>query len=374
MAKRGIKRGYLYQKGGWWYLRSQVDGRKISEALKTKDKAEAEAIRRERMAGVIDWDSRIKAMEMQLARLKGEHKQKPVKVSELLGKYWNHPDRYPGSRRILQRVFDLLQKWLRDDPEAGKIDAELGCRFINAMASYGLKKPSLIMYVGALARVWRTVLPDLPVPWRVQYVKRNFRYDVIKHRRLTVKECRDLFNHAEKDGKEMQGIFLLAYSTGLRLKDCCMLTWGAIDFDSEFLNVTPFKTRLTRSIALKIPMTNELKLWLWETKEKAFRKEYDDFVFPDMAAEYQKPSNGRVNYRIKKVFRNADVYATESGTASFHSFRVTWQSRADDAMVSRVITRNVLGHNSSSMSDAYSQLDLQITKNEVRRAVEPLIG
>ena len=368
--------GHLYQrgKGGWWYLRRMIQGVVHTEALFTQDFMEAERIRRERAAGVVDTATKIRALEIELAKLKGEAiRSRYPQLADMADAYASHPDRWPGCQQRIADVCKALAAWYPKAP-MDRIDRAQAGAFLAYMAHRKTRpctQGTLVAHVSNLARVWRVLAPELQNPWSVRYVRLHFPVNSWTHRRLTIEECRAIYLSAAPG--EERGVILTGYSTGLRLKDVCLLRWGSVDVERKLVRVIPAKTARHKTAPLEIPCTQELADWLALWKAASFRTEAEHYVFPTWAATYMRRRDF-ATLRLRRIFRRAGVKDTQDGKASFHSFRTTWQTQADEALVSRVISRKVLGHSSMSMSDTYSRLDVEVAREAVQKAVKPLAG
>jgi len=60
---------------------------------------------------------------------------------------------------------------------------------------------------------------------------------------FTIEEIKILLKHTVDN--EWRGLILIGAYTGLRLKDCARLTWGAVDFQTNQIITTPRKTKTT---------------------------------------------------------------------------------------------------------------------------------
>ena len=94
-------------------------------------------------------------------------------------------------------------------------------------------------------------------------------------------------------------------------------------------------------------------------------------VLPEVAACYRR-NHVYPCKEASRIFRQAKVFNTDAGRASFHSYRTTWQTLNDAAGTSRVIARAVLGHTGAAISDTYSRTDAERARKAVGKAIPRL--
>jgi len=186
------------------------------------------------------------------------------------------------------------------------------------------------------------------------------------YRRLDVAEVRRLHGKAKGNYRLLVA---LGYSTGLRLVDCALLEWPAVDLAGGFLRVIPRKTANRKRRAegggmVTPPILPDVAALLPKAKRKGF-------VMPAVAADYQSQTIGG---KLAKLFDLAKVKDTTAGRASFHSLRVTWMTLNDEAGTSRIVSRAILGHQGAAMSDHYSRADASKARDAVEKAIPRITG
>jgi integrase len=219
-------------------------------------------------------------------------------------------------------------------------------------------------HLKCLRMIWNVLMAGQPNPWSgLRSVKAS---TVTPYRRLAQNEVKALY---AKAAGEYRLLLLIGYTTGLRLVDAATLRWEQVNLKQGYITVVPQKTanRKTKDErgTIRPPIIPILKSALKSSGGSS------GYVMPQVADDYAKEKLGKI---LAKLFADAGVDDNPSGKASFHSLRVTWMSLNDDAGTSRVVSRAVLGHTSSSMSDKYSRLDEKVKREAVAKAIPSIEG
>lgn len=130
---------------------------------------------------------------------------------------------------------------------------------------------------------------------------------------------------------------VLAWNTGMRLGDCAMLRWSAVDFDNAVISLTPHKTKRYNQ-RLEIPITSELSLSLMEVK---LRTGQGEFVFPEMQHLYRRNRHEQLGHAYQRIVERAGVEGN-----SFHCLRGAFVTRMlalgmPVAMLSRITGQSI---------------------------------
>lgn len=227
-----------------------------------------------------------------------------------------------------------------------------------------LSGDSVNTHLMCLRMVWGVVTPAAVSPWAGMRSAKGSAGSL--WRRLTVLEVQALCRVAEP---EYRLLVVLGFTSGLRLVDCALMEWSAVDLELGRLTVKPRKTagRKRRSAGRGVvqpPILPDLRVLLSAVGSR------EGYILPAIAARY---ANGTLGKALAALWDLAGVKATTEGLASFRSLRVTFQSLCDDAAVSRVAIRSVMGHESEAMSDTYSRLDQAAVGKAVGAAI-PALG
>jgi integrase len=171
---------------------------------------------------------------------------------------------------------------------------------------------------------------------------------------------------AVSDG-EWQGLILIGFYTGQRLRDIVKLRWESIDLERQNITFRQQKTA-TRVV---IPIHPELHAYLMGLPAP---DDADAFVFPVLAAKRTSGKSGlsmafvrimeRANVR-GKVLRKPQGKGRTVHSLSFHSLRHSFNSILANAGVAQEIRQKLTGHASAEMNKRYTHHDDVI----LRRAV-----
>ena len=159
-------------------------------------------------------------------------------------------------------------------------------------------------------------------------------------------------------------LFAIGIYTGLRLGDCAMLRWRAVDMTHGILQVVPNKTkRYLHNRPVTIPIHPALMALLKEIPEDS-RKE---FVIPCVAACYRE-SRPKLSSRLKRIFDEAGIETSiriegrqwKAPEATFHSLRHTFVSMSANAGVPLHVVQSIVGHTNVAMTRHYYHEDEKV--------------
>jgi integrase len=191
------------------------------------------------------------------------------------------------------------------------------------------------------------------LPERIKQVKRKV---------FTPAQVQMLINEATPEWKTAM---LLGYYAGLRLSDCVMLTWEAVDFAGGKIVVETRKTG------------DKLEIPLHPTLEKHLSKLAGDTngaLCPVLAAV---PVGGRsgLSKQFLAIMRRAGIGndAVDTGgqrqlsRLSFHALRASFNSGLHNKGVDQELRRKLTGHKSDAMNDRYTQTEIQTMRDAVNK-------
>ncbi|HTX21153.1 MAG TPA: tyrosine-type recombinase/integrase [Candidatus Aquilonibacter sp.] len=191
------------------------------------------------------------------------------------------------------------------------------------------------------------------LPERIKQVKRKV---------FTPAQVQMLINEATPEWKTC---VLLGYYAGLRLSDCVMLTWEAVDFAGEKLVVETHKTGET----LEIPLHPTLKAHL-----SKLAGDTNGAICPALAAV---PVGGRsgLSKQFLAIMRRAGIGndAVDTGgqrqlsRLSFHALRASFNSTLHNKGVDQELRRKLTGHKSDAMNDRYTRTEMQTLRDAVNK-------
>src|SRR5262245_39837407 len=166
--------------------------------------------------------------------------------------------------------------------------------------------------------------------------------------------------------EDWRGMIMLAYFTGLRLRDCSELRWSAVDLDARIIGVTTRKTRKT----VTVPIHPQFDAWL----EKQTRGIGKAPVFPTLAGKAGSGKSG-LSMQFKRIMERAGIKgrllreATGEGRSqsslSFHSLRHSFNAALANAGVGVELRQELTGHSSVEMNRLYTHPDIEVKRAAV---------
>ena len=186
------------------------------------------------------------------------------------------------------------------------------------------------------------------------------------------------------NGEEWGLLFEVAYHTGLRLKDVCLLKWEEVDLDEGAkIQKNTAKTGKEVCIPLFPPLLAELKARRDELLGGILESvtgtpaDMPVYVMPNLAKRYNSgESAGNIEGTIKQLFDMAipgsKVRVAQDGRSykkSFHSFRVFLASRLGASGCPFMVATQILGH-SAVMFEHYFRKDADLARQYMVKAFE----
>ena len=212
------------------------------------------------------------------------------------------------------------------------------------------------------------------------------------------KEARDVFTHEQlcalvaKASPEWKTAILLAYYSGLRLRDAVSLTWDNVNFDLRQIRYFPRKSNRRRSQAVsaigqvrrpdwKKHVTGQLEGPLMpEVETHMLSLPSSDApaakLCPTLAAKGTGGNRG-LSRMFQRVMAAAGIYSDRGvekrgkgrqfKTLGFHSLRHTFVSELANADIPADVRRQISGHNDEKIHERYTHLDLDTKRRAVAR-------
>lgn len=158
---------------------------------------------------------------------------------------------------------------------------------------------------------------------------------------------------------EWQTMILVAFYTGLRLRDCANLTWQNIELHTGTINVLTEKTKRRQVLPLAEPLSRHLQKLAGDNPNAPLcqtlhgknaswlsKQFYDVMVKAKLAKErdHQSTGKGRDGKR-------------EKSQISFHSLRYNTTSALKSSGVSDSVAMDIVGHETASVSRNYTKID-----------------
>jgi len=164
---------------------------------------------------------------------------------------------------------------------------------------------------------------------------------------------------------EIRIIYYLGIYTGQRLKDCVLLRWNRIHLSRRVIEVKQFKTGKEVSLPIA-PQLYELLL-----EAQAYKKDDSDYVCPKVAKRYNHHNQhgkntgaGLVNIDVLRVIRwiGIETSVKVSGRKKavtvygFHSLRHSFASYCAEAGVPKAVVLSILGTDSDIVDKYYTHI------------------
>ena len=366
VRKRGNRNGCIFRKGRTYYLRWMVDGVTLKRSLHTGDRREAEA-EAERILAAYRARDRAEVLANVTARLDGakaelaqiEATNPALRLADVFAAYRVNPNRPQSGEATLSRYeaqTARLVSWMAAHypaaVEVRHVTRPMAAAFLADVAR-AFSANTYNKYASLLRLIWRTVgraARCTSNPW--EGVRRKVQPKTNGRRALTVEELRRVC--APLAG-EMRLLFALGLYTGLRLGDCALLDWGAVDMVRRVIVTVPRKTARTGR-EVEIPLHGELYALLAETPEAARR----GCVLPQTAETYRRDDSA-LSKTIRAVFGRAGIetrgkvegYAHAVAKVGFHSLRHSFVSLMGNAGAPLALVQSIVGHSNPMMTAHY---------------------
>jgi len=397
MAREKGRGNLQKEKSGRYTLRVGINGRRLSRSTGTTDRERAE-----------------KVLERFLAPLGLGATRLP------LAEAWHHYEMSPNRRDIAQVTLDskrnvwmAFARWMEKyhieighlaevtEEAVSEYLAQLRCR--HAATTYN-------NHVCALREVFRLLADKAGVahdPWAGVCLRAD---DSVSRRELAIDEVERLYAAASKAGAEWKLLFMTGIYTGLRLGDCCRLTWENVNLERQVIQVIPEKTKKhAHGRPVTIPIHASLMQALREARDEGWgmRDEAGGRASPraetecpcsdvaltgnaavPAATSYINPTianlylneNWRLDAGLTRIFKAANITMSvrmdgrsrKSVVASFHSLRHTFVSLSANAGVPLPVVQSIVGHCSTAMTRHYYHENEDVLRKAV--SAIPVIG
>lgn len=376
------------EKSGRWTIRVGINGRRLSRSTGTRDRDKAEAFLNRFLAPM-----GLGAIRLPLAEA------------------WHHYEMSPNRRDVAKTtlaskrtMWMCFARWMEQnhieignlaevtETAVGEYLAEFRCH--HSATTYN-------NHVCALREVFRTLAEKAGVthdPWAGVCLRSD---DSVSRRELTLDEVERLYAAASKEGAQWKLLVMVGIYTGLRLGDCCRLSWECVNLERQVIQVIPEKTKKhMHGKPVTIPIHPSLMAELAMVRERGTgnrrrqgcggqdgeradegRETSETGCFVNAAiAELYLTRKWMVAEGLRRIFKMANITMSvrlegrsrKSVVASFHSLRHTFVSLSANAGVPLPVVQSIVGHCSTAMTRHYYH------ENEgvLRQAVEaiPAIG
>lgn len=300
----------------------------------------------------------LDAVRDEIGRL--ERERPALAVADAFEAYLRSPDRPQSGTRTLDGYaaqFGRFAGWMArrfpDVPELRGVTRGIAAEYLAELAA--IASPNTYNKHASLLRlVWRTVGAEARCtfnPW--ENVRRKAQPKTNGRRALTLDELARVCSPLTG---EMRLLFALGLYTGLRLGDCALLEWGAIDMARRVIVTVPRKTARTGR-TVEVPIHPALLAMLAETPTERRR----GHVVPETAELYGRSKGVLLSKRIQAAFEAAGIetgakvagYARGVARVGFHSLRHTFVSLMGNAGAPLALVQSIVGHSNPMMTAHY---------------------
>lgn len=365
--------GCLKLRGKIWWLRYQVDGKRIYESLGTEKKREAR-VKADAIMGPLQTADKAQALKVIQSRVADAEVQAvaamdtfnpPLTIAQTWAEYLK-TDALPAGKRTLYEYeahWTAFWNWLEAHRPGTQflrdVTPDIAEGFIKSLVARGLSGQRTNKYLQFL----KSLFHELRKPARLEKnpfdeIKRRKQIGVSK-RPLTVEEIRKLIETSEG---ELQTLFYLGAFTGLRLGDCATLRWDEIDLARGLIRRVPRKTAYkgkTSAVVVGIPAVLREHI--------SGLRRVGPYVVPKCANQYlRNPSI--VAHWIQSRMEDCGIETRLEGTggktgkrgvavAGFHSLRHFYISAQAQAGTPQAVLQKLAGHGNPMMTAHYTHVD-----------------
>ena len=350
------------EKSGRWTARIGVNGRRFSRSTGTRSRDKAEAFLNRFLAPM-----GLGAMRLPLAEA------------------WHHYEMSPNRRDIAKAtlaskrmVWMAFARWVEQNHveigQLAEVTEAAGAEYLSEFRCHH-SATTYNNHVCGLREVFRTLAEKAGVthdPWAGVCLRAD---DSVSRRELTLDEVERLYAAASKEGAQWKLLLMVGIYTGLRLGDCCRLSWECVNLERQVIQVIPEKTKKhMNGRPVTIPIHPQLMAELQGINSTA-----TGYVNPEIAEMYVT-QNWRLDECLRKIFTAANITMSvrlegrsrKSVVASFHSLRHTFVSLSANAGVPLPVVQSIVGHCSTAMTRHYYHENIDALRSAV--ASIPVIG
>ena len=359
------------EKSGRWTLRVGINGKRLSRSTGTKDYDKAEAILNRFLAPL-----GLGSMRLPLAEVWRHYEMSP-----------NRKDLAKSTLNAKRIAWMAFSRWVEQThmeiTELAQVTPDAVAEYL---AQYRCHHSASTYngHVCILREVFRLLAEKAGLagdPWAGVCLLAD---DSLSRRELTLEEVDRLYAVATKQGKEWRLLVMTGIYTGLRLGDCCRLSWDCVNLERGIIQVIPEKTKKhMHGRPVTIPIHDELLKELLAAKQEIAsggqKTTPSPYVNPTIA-EAHMTTKWRGDEGLRKLFRAANITMSvrvegrrrKSVVASFHSLRHTFVSLSANAGVPLPVVQSIVGHCSTAMTRHYYHENLDALRSAV--ASIPAIG
>ena len=382
MEQEKLPLGTIYQarKGGNYYLRYMIRGRRKNVCLKTSDYDEAlkEYLR---LLPTLQADTiEVVAAHVKVARQLGT-KDKSIRLADVWKEYSTHPNR--ATPATMAEQINYHASWdefvnFTGNPEMllHEVTPELAEKFANHLRSRQISVDTHNRKIKHLKKICSTLSDYLhgPNPFDAPTLQRKHREEQnLTARRIgfspeQIAELQKALDDPTKqvlNKEEIKVVFYLGMYTGQRMKDCILLRWNRIDWTRSRISVTQFKTGKQVSIPVAPQLAAVLKeAQQWKTSDM-------EYVCPKTAGRYLSENkkgksygNSLVNADVHRVIRwvvgetSVKVPGRDKAMTiyGFHSLRHSFVSMCAAMNIPKATVLSIIGDSAAIVDEFYTHV------------------
>ena len=183
------------------------------------------------------------------------------------------------------------------------------------------------------------------------------------------------FTHEELKGllakacEEWRTMLLVAFYTGLRLRDCANLTWRQISLLNAAITVTTQKTGRKQDIPIAEPLLKHLNTLAGDKPDAPLCPGLSGKRSGWLSAQFYKVmvKAGLVPKRSHASKKKGRDAKRETGAISFHSLRHNTTSALKNSGASNAVAMDLVGHESEAVSRNYTKIDFAAKRDAISK-------
>lgn len=199
-------------------------------------------------------------------------------------------------------------------------------------------------------KIWAEALPNQPTSENPTRTLALTARTPESREPLTDAEISSLLAAAKEKGEEWHRLIVIGLNTGLRLKDCVLLTSDKVR--NGVISTVPFKTAKKSGKRVNIPMNAALHEVL-DGVEGAFCPHLRDRYLNNISS-FATSLKGLFRKAGIETSRKVEGYAHAVSVKGFHALRATFITRLSEAGVSLGLIQSMAGHVDSVQTLAYT--------------------
>ena len=366
--KKGVHKviGYLEKHGKTYRARWTVGGKTYTKSTGTGVEREAQKVLEELVKPFMAKTDaeRLENLAVKIEGRKAEIRRyedsKPALALadgfEAYRRSRERPDTGAATLDMYESQYNRLVRWAANNAPDAKEMRNFTRATADAFATYlagELSPNSFNKYITLFRRMWDILAEEGRMTENPWAKIRHMALATHTRRELTIEELARVCGSVTG---EMRLLFAVGIYTGLRLGDCAMLEWGAIDLARNRIMTIPRKTaRHANGKPVLIPLHPILAAMLAEIPPE----KRTGYLLPELAAMYEHDT-GMISNRIQAIFTRAGIrtQTTAKGERArvdvgFHSLRHTFVSLSANAGAPLAVVQAIVGHSNPAMTRHY---------------------